>query len=101
MTIRLESQLTDQEASIRTLEDKLLDQGESKELLFTLAEIYYQNKQFTRALNYYLKLLPYDPGNARFWNKVAVIFLRLKKYEEAIDISRIAHRLIDKEINGC
>ena len=47
----------------------------------------------------YLKLLSFELENARTWNKLAVIFIKLEEHKSAIELSRIAHRLICKEMN--
>jgi Flp pilus assembly protein TadD len=88
-----------QKISVYDLEDLLILTGESKELLLLLAETCYNKNLFSRAVNYYFKLLSYEPDNPRFWNKIAVSFLQLKKIEQAIEISKIAYRLIDREMN--
>ncbi|NHK31830.1 MAG: tetratricopeptide repeat protein [Asgard group archaeon] len=88
---------TNKNPSISNLERKIILEGENKELLQKLAEEYYRKEQFSRALNYYLKLLAYESKNARIWNKLAVIFLKMEMYEQAIEMSKIAYRIINIE----
>jgi tetratricopeptide (TPR) repeat protein len=100
MTTRSElPQQNNKNPSINNLERKILLEGENKELLLKIAEEYYSKEQFSRALIYYLKLLAYESTNARIWNKLAVIFLKMEMYDQAIEISKIAYRLINIESN--
>ncbi|NHJ39611.1 MAG: tetratricopeptide repeat protein [Asgard group archaeon] len=86
--------------SIIDLERKIIIEGESKELLENLADGYYKKERFKRALNYYLKLLAYEAENAHIWNKLAVTFLKLEMFDQAIEMSKIAYRLINKKPNS-
>jgi len=84
--------------SAKELEIKIIKDGESLELIRELADSHYREGNYLRALVCYTKLLSFEPGNARVWNKIAVIFIRLNEPTSAIALSRIAHRLITKEM---
>ena len=78
-------------------ENLLINEGMDFDTLWRLADCHYLEGNYMRSLNCYLKLLSFQPENARIWNKMAVIFIRLGETKAAIDMSRIAHRLINKQ----
>ncbi len=84
---------------IEELEKSIVEKGESSRLIKKLAEAHYKEGNYLRSLSCYLKLLSFEPENARIWNKLAVIFIKLEEHKAAIELSRIAHRLICKELN--
>ncbi len=88
-----------QTSQIEELERSIVENGDSSRLVKKLAEVHYKEGNYLRALSCYLKLLSFDPENARVWNKLAVIFIKLEEHKSAIELSRIAHRLICKEMN--
>lgn len=71
--------------------------GENSRDLTDIAEIYFQEKNFLKALSCYLTLLTNNPHNARIWNKLAICFIKLGEYKTAEEMSRIAYKLINKE----
>ncbi|HUT80872.1 MAG TPA: hypothetical protein VMZ29_06695 [Candidatus Bathyarchaeia archaeon] len=77
------------------LEKKIITNGENKNLIKELAAKHYEEGNYLRALSCYIKLLEYEPRNAKNWNRIAVIFIRLEKYKTAIEFSKIAYRLIN------
>lgn len=79
------------------LEEEIIEHGESKELTKKLAECHFKEGNYLRALNLYLKILTYEPENARIWNKLAVTFIKLEEFDLATDMSRIAFRMINKK----
>lgn len=70
---------------------------ENSHNLTEIAEMNFQEKNYLKALNYYLKILTYNPYNARIWNKIAVCFIQLGEFRTAEEMSRIAFKLINKE----
>lgn len=60
---------------------------------------YLNSGNYWQSLNYFITLLSFNPRNAYIWNKIAVIFLKLEKFESAMEISRIAYWLINCELN--
>ncbi len=88
-----------QTSQIEELEKNIVENGDSSSLIKKLAEVHFKEGNYLRALSCYLKLLSFDPENARTWNKLAVIFIKLEEHKSAIELSRIAHRLICKEMN--
>lgn len=101
MTIKSETHpQTEESTSIFDLEKRIIIEGESKELLYSLAEGYYRKEHFNRALNYYLRLLFYEPKNAHIWNKLAVTFLKLEMFDQAIVMSKIAYKFINDKPSG-
>ncbi|MGC9778159.1 MAG: tetratricopeptide repeat protein [Candidatus Heimdallarchaeota archaeon] len=85
-------------SQIVELETKIQSKSNCKSLIKELADNHYKEGNYHRALSCYLKLLSFEPQNARVWNKLAVVFLRLEDYKTAMELSRIAHRLINKEM---
>ena len=85
-------------SQIIELETKIQSNSNCKALIKELADNHYKEGNYLRALSCYLKLLSFEPQNARVWNKLAVVFLRLEDYKSTIELSRIAHRLINKEM---
>jgi Flp pilus assembly protein TadD len=88
-----------QTSLIEELEKKIVESGDSNSLVKKLADAHYKEGNYLRALSCYLKLLSSDPENARIWNKLAVIFIKLEEHKSAVELSRIAHRMISKEKN--
>lgn len=88
-----------QTSQIEELEKNIVENGDSSLLIKKLADAHLKEGNYLRALSCYLKLLSFDPENARTWNKLAVIFIKLEEHKSAIELSRIAHRLICKEMN--
>ena len=88
-----------QTSQIEELEKNIVENGECSSSIRKLADVHFKEGNYLRALSCYLKLLSFDPENARTWNKLAVIFLKLEEHKSAIELSRIAHRLICKEMN--
>ena len=91
------SSRVDLQNDIDFCENMLVQEGMNFDTLWYLAECHYLEGNFMRALNCYLKLLSFEPENARIWNKMAVVFIRLGETKAAIDMSRIAYRLINKQ----
>ncbi|NHJ84237.1 MAG: tetratricopeptide repeat protein [Asgard group archaeon] len=84
---------------IDALEQQLMEGNNNPEKqLRKLAEFLFLDGNYLRALSCYLKLLSFNPTNARIWNKLAVIFLKLGEKQAAIDMSRIAFRLINRQL---
>ncbi|NHJ32211.1 MAG: tetratricopeptide repeat protein [Asgard group archaeon] len=88
-----------QTSLIEELEKSIIDNGDSSTLVRKLAEAHFNEGNYLRSLSCYLKLLSFEPENARIWNKLAVIFIKLEEHKSAVELSRIAHRLISKETN--
>ncbi len=88
-----------QTSQIEELEKNIVENGECNSLIKKLADVHFKEGNYLRAMSCYLKLLSFDPENARTWNKLAVIFIKLEEHKSAIELSRIAHRLICKEMN--
>ena len=88
-----------QTSQIEELEKNIVENGECSSLIKKLAAVHFKEGNYLRAMSCYLKLLSFDPENARTWNKLAVIFIKLEEHKSAIELSRIAHRLICKEMN--
>ena len=86
-------------SQIEELEKSIVENGECSSLIKKLADVHFKEGNYLRAMSCYLKLLSFDPENARTWNKLAVIFIKLEEHKSAIELSRIAHRLICKEMN--
>ena len=82
--------------TIKTMEQRLLLEQRNLQILKELANQHFSNGNFYRALNYYMRLLSFEPHNARIWNKIAVVFLKLGKNQAAMEMSRVAYRLITK-----
>ena len=82
--------------TIKTLEQTLLLEQKNIQTLKDLANQYFSIGNFHRALNCYLRLLAFEPENAKIWNKIAVTFLKLGKYQAAMEMSRVAYHLITK-----
>jgi Flp pilus assembly protein TadD len=87
-----------QTSQIEELEKRLVESGDNSSLIKKLADAHFREGNYLRALSCYLKLLSFDPENARTWNKLAVIFIKLEEHKSAVELSRIAHRLICKEM---
>ncbi|MBK5114754.1 MAG: tetratricopeptide repeat protein [Candidatus Heimdallarchaeota archaeon] len=87
-----------QTSQIEELEKRLVENGDNSSLIKKLADAHFREGNYLRALSCYLKLLSFDPENARTWNKLAVIFIKLEEHKSAVELSRIAHRLICKEM---
>ncbi len=79
------------------LEKKLIAYGENKNLIQDLAGKHFEEGNYNRALCCYFKLLEFEPRNARFWNKIAVIFIKLERFKTATEFSKIAYRMINGE----
>ena len=86
-----------QSSVIEELEKRIVEKGDNNRLVKKLAEAHYKEGNYLRALSCYLNLLSFEPENARIWNKLAVIFIKLEEHKAAVELSRIAHRLICKE----
>ena len=82
---------------VTKLEQALLFGECNPNILKNLAEQHFESANYLRALSCYLKLLSFEPENARIWNKIAVVFIKIGNFSSAIDMSRIAYRLINKE----
>ena len=80
------------------LETKIQAVGDCRALIKKLADHHFNDGNYLRSLSCYLKLLSFDPQNARIWNKLAVVFIKLEDFKSAMELSRIAHRLINKEL---
>ena len=80
------------------LETKIQTVGDCKSLIKELADNHFSEGNYLRALSCYLKLLSFEPQDARTWNKLAVVFIKLEDFKSAMELSRIAHRLINKEL---
>lgn len=52
---------------------------------------------FWQSFNYFMTLLTIDHRNAFIWNKLAIIFIKLGKFEAAMEMSRIVYKLINCE----
>ena len=85
---------------ITKLEQALLLEECDPNILKNLADQHFKTGNYLRALNCYLKLLSFEPENAFTWNKIAVVFIKIGKFSSAMDMSRIAFRLINKEQNS-
>ncbi|MHA1243558.1 MAG: tetratricopeptide repeat protein [Candidatus Heimdallarchaeota archaeon] len=83
--------------TIALCENSLIQEGLNIDTLWQLADCHYLEGNFLRALNCYLKLLSFEPENARIWNKLAVVFIRLGETKAAVDMSRIAYRMINNQ----
>jgi len=83
--------------NIALYENLLIQEGLDFDTLWQLANCHYLEGNFLRSLNCYLKLLSFEPENARIWNKMAVVFIRLGETKAAVDMSRIAYRMINKQ----
>jgi len=88
-----------QTSQIEELEKRIVENGDCSPSIKKLADAHFKEGNYLRALSCYLKLLSFDPENARIWNKLAVIFIKLEEHKSAIELSRIAHRLICKEMS--
>ncbi|MFW9922980.1 MAG: tetratricopeptide repeat protein [Candidatus Thorarchaeota archaeon] len=96
--------LNDQLKYSNTINDRLIEyfnlcsDGEVIQSLTQYANEYFQDKKYLKAVGCYLKLLSYNPQNARIWNKLAVCFIQLGEYKTAEEMSRIAFKLINEEM---
>ena len=86
-------------SNTKELEQEIIKHGVSSELLSSLADSLFGDGNYLRALSCYIKLLSLEPENARVWNKLAVTFIKLNEFNTAVEMSRIAHTLINKEIS--
>ena len=71
------SQSYKQNSLIEELEKNIVEKGDCSSLTRKLAEAHFKEGNYLRALSCYLKLLSFEPENARIWNKLAVIFIKL------------------------
>jgi Flp pilus assembly protein TadD len=85
-------------SSTSNIEKKIIENGESNALIRELADGHFQESNFLRALSCYIKLLSLEPNNPRVWNKLAITFIKLEEFNTAIEMSRIAHKLINIEM---
>lgn len=65
--------------------------------LFESGNNYLNSGNYWQSFGYFMTLLSIDPRNAFIWNKLAIIFIKLEKYDTAIEMSRIAYKLINCE----
>ncbi|MBN1330528.1 MAG: hypothetical protein JXA54_13725 [Candidatus Heimdallarchaeota archaeon] len=79
------------------LENRITTFGENKNFIKELAARHFEEGNHYRALSCYFKLLEFEPRNAKIWNKIAVIFIKLENFETAIEFSKIAYRLINND----
>ena len=76
-----------QSSLIEDLEKRIVEKGDSSRLIKKLAEAHFKEGNYLRSLSCYLKLLSYEPENARIWNKLAVIFIKLEEHKSAVELS--------------
>ena len=88
--------LLQENCTIKTLEQMLLLEQKDLQILKELANQHFSNGNFYRALNYYMRLLSFEPNNASIWNKIAVVFLKLGRNQAAMEMSRVAYHLVTK-----
>ncbi len=81
------------------MEQNLILNNTNSELLIQLAQEHFDTGNYLRSLNYFFRALSFEPENARIWNKLAVIFIKLENFSVAMNLSRIAYRLICQEQN--
>ena len=81
--------------TIALCEHSLIQEGLCVDTLWRLANCHYLDGNYLRALNCYLRLLSFEPENARIWNKMAIVFIKLGETKAAVDMSRIAHKMIN------
>lgn len=82
------------------LEQSLILDDANSDLHKQLAQEYFDTGNYLRALNGFFKVLSFEPGNAKTWNKLAVVFIKLGYFSSAMDFSKIAYRLINQEQNA-
>ena len=61
-----------QTLQIEELEKRIVERGDNSLLVKKLADAHFKEGNYLRALSCYLKLLSFNPENARTWNKLAV-----------------------------
>lgn len=91
---------TTKNKKIIKLEQSLILNNTDSGLLKQLAQEHFDTGNYLRSLNCFLKALSFEPENARIWNKLAVVFIKLGNFSAAMDLSRIAYRLINQEQNA-
>ncbi|MHA1154762.1 MAG: tetratricopeptide repeat protein [Candidatus Heimdallarchaeota archaeon] len=82
------------------LEQNLILDDTNSDLLKQLGQEHFDTGNYLRALNCFFKALSFEPKDASIWNKLAVVFIKLGNFSTAIDLSRIAYRLINQEQNA-
>ncbi len=82
------------------LEQNLILDDTNSDLLLQLAQEHFDIGNYLRALNCFFKALSFEPENGRIWNKLAVVFIKLGNFSAAMNLSRIAYRLITQEQNA-
>ncbi|NHJ03306.1 MAG: hypothetical protein EAX90_00625 [Candidatus Heimdallarchaeota archaeon] len=100
LKIKEEEYLDDSLQDITRNESNLEKLSTNKEYFISLFESgnnYLNSGNYWKSFSNFMTLLYIDPQNAFIWNKLAIVFIKLEKFDTAMAISRIAYKLINCE----
>lgn len=80
-------------SKVPELQKKLQEDPENTELLLQLALEYSLQKEYSKAVDIYFKVLKFDPGNFHAFNNLGILYKKTGQYVDALHCYEQARRL--------